>query len=182
MARQVASWSAQYLSDGVAGRHPSMDLLANWLPRHLPAADEVAIAHGDFRADNMIFHPSESRVLAVLDWELSTLGDPLADFAYHLMMFRMPSDILGGIAGRDLAALGLPDEAAYVDAYCRRTGRDGIPNLDFYILQHVPLRRDPAWHQGKSCARHGLQCRRACHGRTLCARGRAGLGAGAAVG
>jgi len=133
VARQVARWSAQYLGDELAGRHPAMDLLVDWLPRHLPSADEVAITHGDFRADNMIFHPTEARVLAVLDWELSTLGDPLADFAYHSMMFRMPPDILGGIAGRDLAAAGLPDEAAYVDAYCRRTGRDGIGNLDFYV-------------------------------------------------
>jgi len=133
VARQVARWSGQYLGDELAGRHPAMDRLVDWLPRHLPAVDEVAITHGDFRADNMIFHPVEPRVLAVLDWELSTLGDPLADFAYHAMMFRMPPDILGGIAGRDLAAAGLPDEAAYVEAYCRRTGRDGIGNLDFYI-------------------------------------------------
>lgn len=133
VARQVARWSEQYRSDELAGRHPAMDQLVDWLPRHLPAADEVAITHGDFRADNLIFHPTEPRVLAVLDWELSTLGDPLADFAYHAMMFRMPPDILGGIAGRDLAAAGLPDEAAYVEAYCRRTGRRGIGNLDFYI-------------------------------------------------
>ncbi|MDQ0140908.1 phosphotransferase [Cupriavidus necator] len=133
VARQVARWSAQYLGDELAGRHPAMDRLVDWLPRHLPVADEVAITHGDFRADNLVFHPSEPRVLAVLDWELSTLGDPLADFAYHAMMFRMPPDILGGIAGRDLAAEGLPDEAAYVEAYCRRTGRAGLGNLDFYI-------------------------------------------------
>ncbi|SOZ01019.1 Aminoglycoside phosphotransferase [Cupriavidus taiwanensis] len=134
VARQVTRWSDQYRSDELAGRHPAMDQLVDWLPRHLPAADEVAITHGDFRADNLIFHPTEPRVLAVLDWELSTLGDPLADFAYHAMMFRMPPDILGGIAGRDLAAAGLPDEAAYVEAYCRRTGRQGIGNLDFYIV------------------------------------------------
>lgn len=133
VARQVARWSAQYLSDELAGRHPAMDKLVEWLPRHLPATDDVAITHGDFRADNLIFHASEPRVLAVLDWELSTLGDPLADFAYHAMMFRMPPDILGGIAGRDLAAAGLPGESAYVEAYCRRTGRDGIAELDFYI-------------------------------------------------
>lgn len=134
VVRQVTRWSDQYLGDELAGRHPAMDRLVDWLPRHLPAADEVAITHGDFRADNLIFHPVEPRVLAVLDWELSTLGDPLADFAYHAMMFRMPPDILGGIAGRDLAAAGLPDEAAYVEAYCRRTGRAGIADLDFYIV------------------------------------------------
>jgi aminoglycoside phosphotransferase (APT) family kinase protein len=133
VARQIARWSQQYLADELAGRHPSMDRLVEWLPAHVPAGDETAIAHGDFRADNMIFHPTEPEVIAVLDWELSTLGHPLADFAYHAMMFRMPPDILGGIAGLDLAALGLPDEAAYVAAYCRRTGRQGIPDLDFYI-------------------------------------------------
>ena len=133
VGRQLERWSQQYRADELAGRHPAMDRLVEWLPRHLPARDETTVIHGDFRADNMIFHPTEPRVLAVLDWELSTLGDPLADFAYHAMMFRMPPDILGGIAGRDLAAAGLPDEAAYVAAYCRRTGRDGIADLDYYI-------------------------------------------------
>lgn len=133
VARQVARWSSQYLGDDVAGRHPAMDRLVEWLPRHLPQADATSITHGDFRADNMIFHPTEPRVLAVLDWELSTLGDPLADFAYHAMMFRMPPDILGGIAGQDLRTAGLPDERAYIEAYCRRTGRSGIENFDFYV-------------------------------------------------
>ncbi|WPB59347.1 phosphotransferase family protein [Xylophilus sp. GOD-11R] len=133
VARQVARWSQQYLDDEQAGRHPAMDRLVRWLPDNLPPGDETTITHGDFRADNMVFHPTEPRVLAVLDWELSTLGHPLADFAYNAMMFRMPPDILGGIAGLDLAAHGLPGEAAYVDAYCRRTGRDGVPGLDFYI-------------------------------------------------
>jgi aminoglycoside phosphotransferase (APT) family kinase protein len=99
----------------------------------VPPGDETAISHGDFRADNMIFHPSEPRVLAVLDWELSTLGHPLADFAYHLMMYRLPSSIIAGIAGEDFAALNIPSEANYVAAYCARTGRTGIPALDFYI-------------------------------------------------
>ena len=133
VARQVARWSAQYQADELAGRHPAMDALVDWLPRHLPASDETRIIHGDYRVDNLIFHPEEPRVLAVLDWELSTLGDPLSDFAYHAMMYRMPADILGGIAGEDPAALGLPDEKAYVAAYCRRTGRDGIADLDFYV-------------------------------------------------
>ncbi len=134
VGRQVARWSQQYLDDALAGRHPAMDRLVEWLPAHIPAGDETAIIHGDFRADNMIFHPTEPRILAVLDWELSTLGHPLADFAYHAMMYRMPPDILGGIGGLDLAAQGIPDEAAYVAAYCRRTGREGIPDLNFYIV------------------------------------------------
>jgi len=133
VGRQIARWSNQYLSDEVAGRHPAMDRLVQWLPEHLPKNDETSITHGDFRVDNMIFHSTEPRVIAVLDWELSTLGDPLADFAYHAMMYRMPRDILGGIAGIDLAQAGLPDEAAFVGAYCKRTGRDGIADLDFYI-------------------------------------------------
>ncbi|CAN0625298.1 Phosphotransferase family protein [Burkholderia multivorans] len=131
--RQIARWSTQYLEDELAGRNPDMDRLVEWLPQHIPPGDETAIVHGDFRVDNMIFHPSEPRVVAVLDWELSTLGHPLADFAYHAMMFRMPPDILGGLADVDLKAHGLPDEAQYVDAYCRRTGRAGIPGLDFYV-------------------------------------------------
>lgn len=133
VGRQITRWSNQYLADEEAGRHPAMDRLVQWLPQHLPKTDETSITHGDFRVDNMIFHPSEPRVIAVLDWELSTLGDPLADFAYHAMMYRMPRDILGGIAGIDLAQAGLPDEPAFVAAYCQRTGRAGIPDLDFYI-------------------------------------------------
>lgn len=133
VARQVARWSQQYLYDEQAGRHPAMDWLVDWLPRHLPASDTTTLTHGDFRADNMIFHPYEPKVLAVLDWELSTLGDPLADFAYHAMMFRMPPDILGGISGLDLVELGLPNEVDYVNTYCERTGRDGIADLDYYV-------------------------------------------------
>jgi aminoglycoside phosphotransferase (APT) family kinase protein len=132
--RQIGRWSKQYLGDVEAGRVPAMDRLVEWLPRNIPAGvEEARIIHGDFRCDNMIFHPTEPRVLAVLDWELSTLGHPLADFSYHLMMYRMPAGITTGLAGLDLAALNIPDEAEYVAAYCRRTGREGIPDLDFYV-------------------------------------------------
>jgi aminoglycoside phosphotransferase (APT) family kinase protein len=133
-ARQIGRWSKQYLGDVEAGRVASMDRLVEWLPQSIPADEgEARIIHGDFRCDNMIFHPLEPRVLAVLDWELSTLGHPLADFAYHLMMYRMPSGMSAGLAGHDLAALNIPSEEEYVAAYCRRTGRSGIPDLDFYI-------------------------------------------------
>jgi aminoglycoside phosphotransferase (APT) family kinase protein len=129
--RQIARWSKQYLEDVDAGRDPGMDRLVEWLPQHIPAGDESRIVHGDFRCDNMIFHPTEPRVLAVLDWELSTLGHPLADFAYHATMFRMPPDIVAGLGGADLVALGIPSESEYVAAYCERAGRPLIPERDY---------------------------------------------------
>jgi aminoglycoside phosphotransferase (APT) family kinase protein len=133
--RQIARWSRQYVEDSQAGRDPNMDRLIEWLPAHIPAGDETSIVHGDFRCDNMIFHPTEPRILAVLDWELSTLGHPLADFAYNAMMYRMPPDIVPGLAGADLDALNVPSETDYVAAYCQRTGRPMIPTADynFYI-------------------------------------------------
>ncbi|MDE2404836.1 MAG: phosphotransferase [Sphingomonadales bacterium] len=132
-ARQIGRWSKQYLADELAGRDPDMDALVEWLPGAIPPGDETSVVHGDFRCDNMIFHPTEPRILAVLDWELSTLGHPLADFAYHAMMYRMPPDIVAGLAGADLAALNIPSEADYVAAYCERTGRSGIANYPFYL-------------------------------------------------
>lgn len=132
-ARQIGRWTKQYLADEQAGRNPDMDALVEWLPENIPAGEESSVVHGDMRCDNMIFHPTEPRVLAVLDWELSTLGHPLADFAYQTMMYRMPPSIVPGLAGADLAALNIPSEADYVAAYCARTGRDSIPNYEFYI-------------------------------------------------
>lgn len=131
--RQITRWSRQYLEDDLAGRLPDMDALVEWLPTAIPASDETTIVHGDFRCDNMIFHPTEPRVLAVLDWELSTLGNPLADFAYHAMLYRMPGDIVAGLGGADPVALGLPTEDDYVARYSRRTGRTGIADWDFYV-------------------------------------------------
>jgi len=129
-ARQIARWSTQYLEDAQAGRVAAMDRLVEWLPANVPPDEpQPRIIHGDYRCDNMIFDPVEPKVLAVLDWELSTLGHPLADFSYHLLMYRMPD----ALAGRDVSALNIPSEAEYVAAYCRRTGRDGIPDLDFYM-------------------------------------------------
>ncbi len=132
--RQIARWSRQYETDARdAGREPHMEHLIEWLPAHIPPGDETSIVHGDYRIDNIIFHPDEPRVLAVLDWELSTLGHPLGDFAYHLMMYRVPPRIVAGLAGADLAKLQIPPEDEYVEAYCRRTGRQGIAHLDFYM-------------------------------------------------
>src|SRR3546814_1463433 len=101
-----------------------MDRLIDWLPANIPPGDETAIVHGDFRIDNMIFHPTEPRIVAVLDWELSTLGHPLADFAYNAMMYHMPPHIVAGLGGADLAELNIPSEADYIAAYCARTGRE----------------------------------------------------------
>jgi aminoglycoside phosphotransferase (APT) family kinase protein len=132
--RQIGRWTKQYLEDPDAGRDPHMDRLIAWLPTAIPADDDqTTVIHGDFRCDNMIFHPTEPKVLAVLDWELSTLGHPGADFAYHAMMYRMPPHIVAGLYGADLAALNIPSEQDYLAAYCRRTGRDGMPGYDFYI-------------------------------------------------
>lgn len=131
--RQINRWSQQYREDEAAGRDPHMDRLIDWLPDRMPADDEIAVVHGDFRIDNMIFARGGSRLLAALDWELSTLGHPLADFAYHLMMYRMPPLTIPGLVGADLDALGIPSEDAYVEAYCRRTGRTGIPDLDAWL-------------------------------------------------
>jgi aminoglycoside phosphotransferase (APT) family kinase protein len=133
-ARQISRWSNQYLRDVDAGRDAHLDRLIEWLPDNIPPGDDNSIVHGDYRADNLIFHATEPRVIAVLDWELSTLGHPLADFAYHLMMYRMPTHLLAGLKGYDLQALNIPGEAQYVEAYCRKSGRDSIPNLDFYIV------------------------------------------------
>ena len=103
-----------------------MDRLIEWLPAHIPPGDETAIVHGDLRLDNMIIHPTEPRVVAVLDWELSTLGHPLADLSYHVMTWRLGADEFRGMAGENFAALGIPSEAAYLRRYCERTGRAPI--------------------------------------------------------
>ena len=133
--RQVARWSKQYLADAEAGRLPQMDALVDWLGKHLPPdSGDARVVHGDFRCDNMIFAATEPSVAAVLDWELSTLGDPAADFVYHLLMYRMPAGLFTGLAGLDLPALGIPSEEEYVAAYCRRTGRDHLPNVDYLVV------------------------------------------------
>ena len=134
--RQIGRWTKQYKA-AETDPIPAMDRLIEWLPANAPAQDRTSVVHGDYRLDNMIFHKSEPRVIAVLDWELSTLGDPLADFTYQLMQWRTPKEIRSGFLGVDLQSLGIPTEEAYVDAYCRRTGRDGIPKLDFYFAYNI---------------------------------------------
>ncbi|QNM83173.1 phosphotransferase family protein [Sphingomonas sabuli] len=133
--RQVARWSRQYAGDTDAGRVEDMDRLVDWLGKHLPPdSGRSSVAHGDFRCDNMIFDAQAPHVRAVLDWELSTLGDPASDFTYHLLMYRMPSDLFAGLAGMDLDELGIPHEEQYVTAYCRRTGRSELPHKDYLIV------------------------------------------------
>jgi len=134
MARQTSRWSKQYLAsqtDDIA----SMDQLMTWLAEKVPDDDTTAIVHGDFRLENMIVHPADSRVIAVLDWELSTLGHPLADLAYSCMLYHIPADANQkfGFLGIDLEKLGIPSEDAFVALYCRKTGRESIPNWTFYI-------------------------------------------------
>jgi len=135
-ARQIERWSKQYLADDLAGRDPNMDRLIEWLPANMPADDGASsIIHGDYRADNLIFAPDGPDVRAVLDWELSTLGHPMGDFTYHMMMYRLPPHMIGGFAGADLESLGIPSEADYLAAYCERTGRavPGEEDLRFYF-------------------------------------------------
>ena len=123
LERQVGRWTKQYR----AAETETIDAanrLIDWLPRHMPQSDETAVVHGDYRFDNVIFHPSEPRILAVLDWELSTLGHPLVDFAYHCMSWRMGTEGGRGLAGVNLPLLGIPSEADYVATYLQRTGRD----------------------------------------------------------
>jgi aminoglycoside phosphotransferase (APT) family kinase protein len=123
--RQIGRWSKQYQAS-ITTPIPEMDKLIEWLPAHIPATardeKQVSIVHGDYRMDNLIFHPTQPRVLAVLDWELSTLGHPLADFSYHCMAWHIPPGAFRGIGGLDHAALGIPSEADYIRMYCQRTG------------------------------------------------------------
>jgi aminoglycoside phosphotransferase (APT) family kinase protein len=133
--RQVARWSSQYKA--AETQHiEAMEQLIAWLPQNIPPADETSIVHGDYRLDNLIFHPTEPRILAVLDWELSTLGHPLVDFAYHCMKWRLPPGVFRTLHGIDLVSAGIPSEQEYVAAYCRRTGRPEIPReqWEFYIV------------------------------------------------
>lgn len=136
VARQVDRWSKQYRSSETQ-TIDEMERLIEWLPRHIPPAGSVRMVHGDYRLDNMILDASAPKVLAVLDWELSTLGDPLADFTYHLMQWHMPQEDTGAgtgsLVGHDLKALGIPDMGRYVDMYRERTGLDPRSHLNTYL-------------------------------------------------
>ena len=142
--RQIGRWSKQYMAS-VTEPIAEMDELLAWLPAHIPSSARDArlpcIVHGDFRLDNLVFDKTEPRVLAVLDWELSTLGHPLADFSYHCMSWHIPPGTFRGIAGLDHAALGIPAERDYVRLYCQRTGRDDASALmkdwDFYLAYNL---------------------------------------------
>src|SRR3954463_5805744 len=138
IGRQVERWSKQYRASETQ-RIDAMDNLIGWLPNNIPPEAEATVVHGDFRLDNTLFHPTQARILAVLDWELSTLGDPLADFAYHCMSWHIPPDKFRGIAGLDLAQLGIPGEREYVALYCKRTNRRSIDtsHWDFYLAYNL---------------------------------------------
>jgi aminoglycoside phosphotransferase (APT) family kinase protein len=134
--RQINRWSRQYRASET-GQIDAMNRLIDWLPRHVPQGDETTIVHGDYRMDNLIFHATEPKIIAVLDWELSTLGHPLADFSYHCMSWHIPPGAFRGIAGLDLAALGIPTEAEYVARYCERTRRGAIEHWNFYLAYNL---------------------------------------------
>src|SRR5687767_13675475 len=136
--RQIARWTRQYQASETE-RIEAMDNLIAWLPKNIPPSAATTVVHGDYRLDNAIFHPTEPKILAVLDWELSTLGDPLADFAYHCMSWHIPPGQFRGIGGLDLVSLGIPSEQAYVEKYCERTHRGQInpAHWDFYLAYNL---------------------------------------------
>ncbi len=135
--RQIERWTRQYRASETE-KIEAMDQLIAWLPNHIPPGDDTSIVHGDYRLDNMIFHPSEPRILALLDWELSTLGHPLADFSYHCMSWHIPPGQFRGIGGLDLKALGIPSEAEYIARYCERSGNTiRQEDFGFYLAYNM---------------------------------------------
>jgi aminoglycoside phosphotransferase (APT) family kinase protein len=142
--RQIGRWTKQYLAS-ITEPIDAMDRLIEWLPAHIPASardeSQVSVVHGDYRLDNLVFAPDEPRVVAVLDWELSTLGHPLADFSYHCMSWHIPPGSFRGLGGVDLASLGIPDEKSYVRRYCERTRRPDpdavMADWNFYLAYNM---------------------------------------------
>ncbi len=130
-ARQIHRWTSQYRASETE-RIEAMERLIVWLPAHVPPGDETTLVHGDYRLGNMLIHPTEPRVAAVLDWELSTLGHPLGDLAYHCLPFRLRPEQFEGFGGEERPA-GIPSEADYLAAYCKQTGRAGVPQWDWYL-------------------------------------------------
>lgn len=135
-ARQIERWTRQCRASTLP-LSAALQRLMDWLPAHVPSGDASTLVHGDLRLDNLIFHPAEARVIGVLDWELSTLGHPLADFSYQCMAWRIPSTLWRGIAGLDLAALGIPDETEYLAWYAQGTGRDPREHWEFYMAYNL---------------------------------------------
>jgi aminoglycoside phosphotransferase (APT) family kinase protein len=146
-ARQIGRWTQQFRASETE-RIESMERLIEWLPAHIPANEAAALVHGDFRLDNLVFHPTEPRVVAVLDWELSTLGHPMADFAYHMMAWTMPAGDMRGLVGLDLAELGIPDAQAYLARYCERTGAAPPSTVEWAFYLAYNLFRGAAISQG----------------------------------
>jgi aminoglycoside phosphotransferase (APT) family kinase protein len=170
-ARQIDRWTRQYRASETVGI-AAMDQLIEWLPQHIPQEEnpQVSLVHGDYRIDNVIFHPTEPRILAVIDWELSTLGHPLADFAYHMMSWHIPpGGAMRGLGGLDLAALDIPDEAAYISAYEQRMDRRVAGDWNFYlaynlfriaaILQGIAKRVEEGTASSPQAAEYGRQAR-----------------------
>jgi aminoglycoside phosphotransferase (APT) family kinase protein len=136
-ARQIDRWTKQYRASETE-KIEAMDKLIAWLPDHIPEGEDTSIVHGDYRLDNMMFHPTEPRILALLDWELSTLGHPLADFSYHCMTWHVSPGQFRGIAGLDHKALGIPSEKDYIAKYCARTGKTiREEDFNFYLAYNL---------------------------------------------
>lgn len=131
--RQISRWTRQYRQSETT-RNGAMENLIDWLTDHSPQDGLTRLVHGDFRLDNVMLHPTRPEIIGVLDWELSTLGSPVADFAYHVMVWRFAPELFRGLAGTDFAATGIPDEATYVDRYFKKTGLDRPVCWDFYIV------------------------------------------------
>ncbi|MBZ6079295.1 phosphotransferase family protein [Microvirga puerhi] len=147
IARQVTRWTTQYRASETVSI-PAMDRLIEWLPHNVPAESRHALLHGDFRIDNLIFHSHEAKIIAVVDWELSTLGDPMADFAYHMLTWHFSPKPFRGLYGLDLAVLGIPDERSYRDLYLKATGQANVLDRQWYAYLAFSLFRVAAIRQG----------------------------------